>query len=113
VIAAMFLGSGVIHFVKPQPFVSIVPRMLPKPLWMVYLSGVAELVCAVGLLARARWSGPASAALLVAVLPANVQHALDVTARSESSGRWKVFLAWARVPVQIPLIWAALQNCRA
>ncbi len=112
-IAAMFAGSGVLHFVKPQPFVSIVPRMLPKPLWMVYLSGAAELICAVGLLARARWSGPASAALLVAVLPAHVQHALDVTARSEGSGRWKVVLAWARVPMQIPLIWAALQNRRA
>ncbi|MCA1718407.1 MAG: DoxX family protein [Actinobacteria bacterium] len=109
----MFLGSGVIHFVKPQPFVSIVPRMLPKPLWMVYMSGAAELVCAVGLLARARWSGSVSAALLVAVLPANVRHALDVTARSESSGRWEAVLAWARVPVQIPLIWAALQNRRA
>jgi uncharacterized membrane protein len=54
VIAAMFLGSGWVHFVKPQPFVSIVPRMLPKPLWMIYMSGAAELVCAVGLLARAR-----------------------------------------------------------
>jgi len=113
VIAAMFAGSGVLHFVKPQPFVSIVPRMLPKPLWIVYLSGAAELICAVGLLARARWSGPASAALLVAILPANVQHALDVTARSEGSGHWKVVLAWARVPMQIPLIWAALQNRRA
>ncbi len=113
VIAAMFAGSGVIHFIKPQPFVSIVPRMLPKPLWIVYLSGAAELICAVGLLARARWSGPASAALLIAVLPANIQHALDVTARSEDSSRWKAVLAWARVPVQIPLIWAALHNHRA
>jgi uncharacterized membrane protein len=113
VIAAMFAGSGVIHFIKPQPFVSIVPRMLPKPLWIVHLSGAAELICAVGLLARARWSGPASAALLVAVLPANIQHALDVTARSEGLARWKAVLTWARVPVQIPLIWAALQNHRA
>ncbi len=113
VIAAMFAGSGVIHFVKPQPFISIVPRILPKPLWMVYLSGAAELICAVGLLARTRWSGLASAALLAAVLPANVQHALDVTARSEGSDRWKVVLAWARVPMQIPLIWATLQDRRA
>jgi uncharacterized membrane protein len=113
VIAAMFAGSGAIHFIKPQPFVSIVPRIFPKPLRMVYLSGTAELICAVGLLTGARWSGPASAALLVLVLPANVRHALDVTARSEGSSRWKVVLAWARVPMQIPLIWAALQNRRA
>lgn len=44
---------------------------------------------------------------------ANIRHALDVTASSEGLGRWKTFLAWARVPMQIPLIWAALQNRRA
>lgn len=89
------------------------PPNAPKALWMIYSSGAAELIRAVGLLTRARWSEPASAALLVAVLPVNVRHALDVTASSEDSGRWKTVLAWARVPMQIPLIWAALQNRRA
>lgn len=112
----MFAGSGAIHIVKPSIFTPIVPRWLPSPLGIVYLSGVAELVCAAGLASDKQWASPASAALLVAVLPANIQMALDATAGLDSSAprsaRWKTLAMWARVPMQVPLIWAALQAGR-
>lgn len=116
-LAAMFASSGVVHFLKPGVFTRIVPRVLPWPVGIVYASGAAELVCAAGLVRRARWAGPASAALLVAVLPANVQMALDATAKvgdsdSRSTRRKAIafaIVAWARVPMQAPLVWAALQ----
>ncbi|CAA9411436.1 MAG: hypothetical protein AVDCRST_MAG78-415 [uncultured Rubrobacteraceae bacterium] len=119
-LVAMLAGSGVIHFVRPGVFTPIVPRVLPNPVAIVYASGAAEFVCAAGLARGARWAAPASAALLVAVLPANIQMALDVTARldrseSRSDRRKaiaKAIAAWARVPMQIPLIWAALQAGR-
>jgi uncharacterized membrane protein len=82
----MFAGSGVTHFVRPGVFTPIVPRWLPSPLGVVYASGAAELVCAAGLVAGRRWAAPASAALLVAVLPARTYEWLWMP-RRRSTGR--------------------------
>ncbi|NUR79418.1 MAG: DoxX family membrane protein, partial [Dermatophilaceae bacterium] len=73
-LAGLFLTSGTLHFVRPQPFESIVPKRLPSRRALVYASGAAEIACAVGLLVprTRRVAGLTSAALLVAVLPANV-----------------------------------------
>jgi uncharacterized membrane protein len=34
---------GVLHFTNPTPFVRIMPPWLPAPLWLVWLSGAAEI----------------------------------------------------------------------
>jgi uncharacterized membrane protein len=112
-IAAAFAASGTLHLVRPQVFQPLIPPRLPGPRALVYGSGVAELVCAAGLLTGRRWAGPASAALLVAVLPGNVQMALDSTARARrrTTPARVAFAAgcWARLPLQLPLIRAALR----
>ena len=108
--AAAFLTSGIVHLVKPSVFEPLIPDALPRPTDLVYVSGVAELICAVGLLRRARWAGPVSAAVLLAVWPGNLQMALDVTASAGSEDRAKVVAVWARLPLQIPMIWAVLQD---
>jgi uncharacterized membrane protein len=102
-LAALFATSGVLHLLTPRRFEQIVPRPLPGKRALVYLSGTAELGCAAGLVAPAtrRAAGLASAVLLVAVFPANVQMALDVfTGR----GRVARLLAAARLPLQAPLV---------
>lgn len=111
-LAVVFAASGVLHFVRPETFAAIVPRFLPAPEMLVYASGAAELICAAGLLSRRRWAAIASVVLLVAVLPANIQMAVDI---SDEYGAysWPSVAAWARVPLQIPLMWAALQSRRA
>ena len=112
-LATLFATSGTLHLVRPQLFQTIVPRQLPAARGLVYASGVAELVCAVGLLhPRTRQgAGWASAVLLVCVLPANVQMAVTEGKRAErgigSRGRHVATLA--RLPLQIPLIRAALR----
>lgn len=107
-VTVAFGVSGVVHLVRPQVFTPIVPRGLPAPRRLVHLSGVAELACAGGLLAGAAWAGPAGAALLLAIWPANVS-----MARQAGSGRHpgpmdSRLLTWARVPLQLPMIWALL-----
>lgn len=111
-VGAAFAISGVAHFVSPQTFIPLVPRALPAPTALIYLSGAAELVCAAGLALRARWAGPASALLLLAVWPGNVQMALDAGSGRNSGLADDPAIAWARVPLQVPLIWAALQARR-
>ncbi|WP_433168439.1 DoxX family protein [Kribbella sp. CA-247076] len=110
-LALLFGVLGTLHFAKPRPFERIVPRALPRKKELVYVSGVAELACAAGLLhpRTRRAAGLASAGLLVAVFPANVQMAADL--QRKGTGPAKA-VAWARLPMQIPLIRWALKAAR-
>ncbi|MEV6412839.1 hypothetical protein [Kribbella sp. NPDC051718] len=110
-LAVLFGVMGVLHFVKPEPFERIVPRQLPRKKELVYASGVAELACAAGLLhpRTRRPAGLLSAGLLAAVFPANVQMALDL--QRKGTPRAKA-IGFARLPLQIPLIRAALKASR-
>jgi uncharacterized membrane protein len=107
VVAAAFTVSGPIHLAHPVTFTSIVPHFLPLPTELVYASGVAELVCAVGLWRRDRWAGIASAVLLVIIWPANLQDAITSQLGHNLSSQ---VIGWVRLPLQIPLIWFALQS---
>ena len=110
-VAALFAGSGVLHLIRPDIFLPLVPRGLPAPDAIVAVSGLAELACAAGLATRQPWAGPASVALLIAVFPGNVQFALDQGADPSADPR-VVAGAWLRLPLQVPLIWAVLQGRR-
>jgi len=104
---AILTTSGVLHFVRPGPFISIVPRSLPRKKELVAVSGAAELACA-GLLAYPASrpiGGLASAVLFAAVFPANVSMAL----RSGSKPGCYQAVAWVRLPLQIPLVLWALR----
>ncbi len=86
----------------------LVPVGVPARDAIVFGSGVAELVCAGGLLTRAPWAGVASALLLILVFPGNVVYAVEVT-NSPAASPVEVAVAWGRLPLQLPLIWVALQ----
>ena len=101
--------SGVLHLVRPDLYASLIPTTVPLPGTIIVVSGLAELICAAGLVSGRRWAGPASAALLVAILPGNIHFALDV-GRDPLADPAIVALAWLRLPLQLPLIWAALQS---
>lgn len=103
----LFAGAGVLHFAKPEPFDGIVPDALPGDArTYTYVSGVAELAAA-GLLTNPKTraaGGKFAAALLTAVWPANFNMAWQW--RDEP---WqKQIISIGRLPLQIPLIKAAL-----
>lgn len=99
----MFATSGVLHFARPRPFEQIVPSRLPHKRGLVYVSGAAELACAVGLTlpATRRVAGLASAGLLLAVFPANVSMTADILRRRSPAAKVAALL---RLPLQVPLI---------
>lgn len=102
-LAALLLAAGAAHFVVPRPYERIVPGLFDDPAFWVRWSGVAQMACA-GLVAhpRTRRAGALVAAgVFVAVFPANVKMALD--------GGLPYGLAWARLPLQVPLVWWALR----
>jgi uncharacterized membrane protein len=112
VLAGLLTVTGALHFIAPRPYAAIIPARLPSPTGLVYASGFAELLCAAGLAVprTRRLAGWATAALFVLVFPANVQMAVGSAGRSDlyQAG------AWARLPLQVPLIaWAAFIAKRA
>ena len=115
-LAGIFLTSGTLHFVRPQPFESIEPKRLRSRRARVYASGAAEIACAVGLLVprTRRVAGLASAALLVAVLPANVTMTGQAKRRldrdpQDMARQGYLAATIARLPLQWPMIRAALR----
>jgi uncharacterized membrane protein len=104
-LSAVFATSGVSHFAVRQTFVAMVPTWLPNPAILVAISGVAEVLGALGILWRPTRvaAGWGLIALLIAVFPANV-HMLAVARSNGSSAAWQATL-WIRLPLQIVLVW--------
>lgn len=83
-LAAVYLLAGVIHLVNPAPFLTITPSWVPAPEAVVLLTGVAEILGAIGLvqpwaLPLRRAAGWGLALYALCVWPANINHfALDM-----------------------------------
>jgi uncharacterized membrane protein len=117
VLAVFMVAAGIKHFTDAHTFVVMVPSWLPQPLWLVWISGVAELAGGVGILVPAvrRAAGFGLIALYVAVFPANVNMALhDIPFGGEHMPSWAL---WTRLPLQAVLIawawWVAVRRAQA
>ena len=110
-LAAILGVSGVVHLVRPAAYEPLMPSWVPAHREVILASGVAELACAAGLAlpATRRTAGWASALLLVGVYPGNLKMAAD--AASSGSTGFKV-AAFARLPLQLPMIRWALRAAR-
>jgi len=111
ILSLILLVPGVLHFLTPKPFNSIVPEELPgEPRHYTYASGVAEVGLGAALLVpslRRRAAGLA-ALLFAAVFPANV----NMVRLWQDKGPVLKTIALARLPLQIPLIALALRVWR-
>ncbi|MCH9667326.1 MAG: hypothetical protein K0U76_03275 [Actinomycetia bacterium] len=108
------IGMGVLHFVAPRPFDSIVPAELPGSQRFYTLASGAAEVAVGGLLVapKTRRVGALGAvALFVGVFPANVNMARLWFNDPAKTLPMKV-AAIARLPLQIPMIVQALKVYR-
>jgi uncharacterized membrane protein len=104
--ALAMIGVGIDHFVAPDFFVRIVPRVLPAPLVLVWVSGFFEALGGVGLLIPRvrRAAGIGLVLLYVAVFPANINMCLH----PELGGSIPLWALWMRLPFQLVFIALAL-----
>jgi uncharacterized membrane protein len=97
-LGGFFLLAGLMHFLKPRPYIAIVPDALPRKREIVYASGVAEMAGGAGVLVPGtrRAAGWWLIATLIAIFPANVNMAVN-------ADRFRAVpepLLWARLPLQ-------------
>ena len=107
-LAALLGVAGATHLGVPRVYDSLIPPWLGPPRPWVLGSGVAELGCAlaVAVPSTRRAGALCAAALFVVVFPGNVQMALD-SRRGAASWNRRSVVAWARLPLQVPLVlWA-------
>jgi uncharacterized membrane protein len=118
-LAATMIAAGVSHFAVPSAYEKIVPRRLGDARRVVVASGVVELACGALLLNRrtSKAGGWATAALLVAVFPANVQMVLDAGTERQAAPNVPVPLfrlaGLARLPLQVPMVRRAVRVARS
>ena len=112
--------TGIGNFIFPKTLDAIVPTFLPGDTRLyTYLSGVAEIVIGLALLAPlsikigstslrliAAW---AALALFIAVYPANIKMAIDWSSRPLV----EAWMAYARLPLQFGLFYWAWSIIKA
>ena len=95
-LAMMFLSTGIAHFTPmKQDLVRMVPAIFPYPEALIAITGVLELLGAIGLLIpKTRfWAASCLMLLLIVMFPANIKAALEHLPLGEP--------LWTRVPEQL------------
>jgi len=107
--ATLYIIAGTLHFILTPLYIAIMPPYLPAHRALVLISGAAEIAGGIGLLlpipAIQRAAAWGIIALLIAVFPAN----LYMAAHPAAFPTIPPWILWARLPIQVPLIyWAWL-----
>lgn len=106
------VAAGTLHFVATDAYVAIMPDYLPLHRELVTLSGAFEILFGLGLLyGRTRGiSGICLIMLYISVLPANVNMAVQDI--QPAAFHIPAILLWARLPLQLVLIYWAWRVSR-
>ena len=100
----IYIIAGLNHFWHPGFYVKMLEGFLPYPVALVNISGVAEILCGLGLLIpntrkAAAWG---TIALLIAIIPANINMAMH-----PANFGFSPIGLYLRLPIQLLLIWLA------
>jgi uncharacterized membrane protein len=104
-LAIFFILAGANHFLNADFYLKMMPPYLPWHLFLVYLSGVFEIILGIMVIVPklTRIAGWGLIALLIAVFPANLHMALNPDLFPNISS----IALWIRLPLQAVLIaWA-------
>jgi uncharacterized membrane protein len=110
-LALMLVFTASAHFTPMnQDLVKMVPEWMPRPMEVVYATGVLELAGAAGMVlpATRRLSGVMLCVLFVAMFPANVKAARQGLTLGGSAATG----LWLRVPMQVLFVWLAWWSTR-
>ena len=108
----MYIFIGIRHFTGPQYFLDIVPPQLPFKLFLVYFTGLIEIVGGAAILSpKSRKEGAYLLIfLLISVFPANIY--LYLSENPQNLLGISKTDALIRMPFQIPLILLAFWHSK-
>ena len=88
-----FIASGIAHFLSPRLFIALIPKRVPGRPFLVYISGLVELLLAVGLW-QERWHKLAAQGTLGLMLLFLPLHVVDVFREKPIAGgrKWTAVL---------------------
>jgi len=112
-LATIYLFAGIAHIRSPGGFLAITPEWVPFPEHVIFLTGVAEIAGAIGLMIPLRlipWAryaaGIGLALYALCVFPANINHAINNLAIGGETASW--WYHGPRLAFQPVAIWWAL-----
>src|ERR1700688_4651429 len=76
--AIFYFVAGVLHLLRPEAFLPIMPNWVPAPREVILFTGACEIAGAVALVTRSLrwWAGVMLALYAAGVFPANIKHAV-------------------------------------
>jgi len=105
--SVMLVFTGGAHFIYTEGMMLMLPHIVPAKEFVIYLTGIFEILAAIGLLLPKYRKSTALLLMifLIVILPANFKGAydhLDLTT-ANYDGRGPAYL-WFRVPLQVAFI---------
>jgi uncharacterized membrane protein len=114
--AVMLVFTAIGHFVFTKGMTMMLPNFVPFKTELIYLTGVIEIIAALGLLVPATrvWTGWALIIFFILLLPANIKAAIDHIDYQKGTfdGNGPRYL-WFRIPLQLLFImWTYISAIR-
>ena len=103
--AGIYILSGIFHFLKPKNYLRIMPRYLPAPKLLVYLSGAAEIFLGIGLIFE-ETKDLAIYGIILMLCIFLLVHFYMLSSKKAGAG-FPVWGLWLRIPLQFGLMWWA------
>lgn len=105
ILSGIFILAGLLHFIKPGFYLRILPDFLPAPLWLVYISGLAEILGGIGLLIS-NYRNAAAIGLILMLIVFFMVHIDMAWQEYRKEGPGLMFwLLNGRIALQFVLIW--------
>ena len=105
--AVMLVFTAIAHFAFTKGMAMMLPDFIPFKTGVIYLTGVIEIIAAVGLLIPGYkvWTGWALILFFILLLPGNIKAAIDHIdyQKGTFNGNGPGYL-WFRIPLQILFI---------
>ena len=114
--AVMLVFTAIGHFVFTKGITMMLPDFIPFKTEVIYLTGIIEIIAAVGLLIPSLrvWTGWALILFFILLLPGNIKAAVDHIDYQKATfdGNGPAYL-WFRIPLQILfIVWTYLSAIR-
>lgn len=105
--SAMLLLTASGHFLFPQGMTMMIPDFIPYKNFIVYLTGVLEILAAIGLIMEdySRLSSVLLIIFFIVILPANINAAIhNVDLRTGDNSGPGIEYLYSRIPMQLIFI---------